>query len=63
MNIQTQYERAICETDADWELYCKHPTQTTWDLYVESKLLEKRLEAELDQTTKQVAEDRCKKKS
>lgn len=36
MTLEQEYYHKVCERDADWSMYCKCPTDETWNLYVES---------------------------
>lgn len=39
--------KAYCESDAAWETYCRAPTQSTWELYVQAKIHENQLELQV----------------
>lgn len=30
-------EKLYCETDAAWDSFCRFPSDSTWELYVEAK--------------------------
>lgn len=53
MNIITQYERAICETDVAWKDFCRHASDATWEVYCKCLSTENSLYKQLPQEYKE----------
>jgi fructosamine-3-kinase len=53
--LQSELSKAYCVADAAWDLFCRHPTQETWDLYEAEKQKETTLSESIEARNKAMA--------